>query len=232
MTNILNIGTPPIPVHLRRVARARRLSLRVSSVDGKVSLSMPVRASNRQAVAFATSHESWLRAQLGKRPQRSVPSFGDELTIDGARLTLTPGTSRRVRVADGFLEIPGDIKGLPGTLRGYCRERARAVLAAHSDRFSAQIGHRYCGLTLRDTRSRWGSCSASGRLMYSWRLIFAPPAILRYVAAHEVSHLAEHNHSPDFWRVVNSLDPDFKAHRKWLRAKGSELHRLDFGAPT
>ena len=228
MSDILTIGDPPIPVHLRRNARARRLSLRVSSVDGKVSLSIPLRASNRQAAAFASSHESWLRTQLGKRPVRRVPAFGDTVAIAGQDLTLTPGSSRRVRMVNGSLEIPGDSAGLPGRLRGYCRERARQLLTAHSDHFAEQIGCAYIGLSLRDARSRWGSCSASGRLMYSWRLIFAPPEILRYVAAHEVAHLAEHNHSPDFWRVVESLHPNFKTHRQWLRSHGSELHRLDF----
>ncbi|MEY3959547.1 MAG: hypothetical protein RIR14_200, partial [Pseudomonadota bacterium] len=81
---------------------------------------------------------------------------------------------------------------------------------------------------LRDTRSRWGSCTAEGALMYSWRLIMAPPPVLRYVAAHEVAHLVEMNHSPQFWAVVDRLYPGWEAQRAWLRSHGSALHGLRF----
>jgi predicted metal-dependent hydrolase len=90
------------------------------------------------------------------------------------------------------------------------------------------VGRSYTSLALRDTRSRWGSCSPDGRLMYSWRLIMAPPQVLDYVAAHEVAHLVELNHSPAYWRVVTGICPDWKRHRDWLRTHGSSLHRLRF----
>jgi predicted metal-dependent hydrolase len=91
------------------------------------------------------------------------------------------------------------------------------------------LGRRYTRLTLRDTRSRWGSCSATGALSYSWRLILAPPRVLDYVAAHEVAHLAQMNHSPAFWAEVARLMPDYESPRAWLRREGSALHRYRFG---
>src|SRR5690606_4279045 len=105
---------------------------------------------------------------------------------------------------------------------------ARDRLATASDRYAVALGRPYGRLTLRDTRSRWGSCSAAGDLMYSWRLVMAPAEVLDYVAAHEVAHLAEMNHSPAFWDVVARLCPDYRRHRTWLRANGGALHRVRF----
>jgi predicted metal-dependent hydrolase len=93
---------------------------------------------------------------------------------------------------------------------------ARDRLAQASTRYAGLVGRRYSSLAIRDTRSRWGSCSPDGRLMYSWRLIMAPPPVLDYVAAHEVAHLVELNHSPAYWTVVTAICPDWKDHRAWL----------------
>jgi predicted metal-dependent hydrolase len=92
------------------------------------------------------------------------------------------------------------------------------------------IGRPYSRITLRDTRSRWGSCTADGALMYSWRLAMAPPAVLDYVAAHEVAHLAQMNHSPAFWAVVARLVPGHAAPRRWLKLHGQTLHGPRFGS--
>ena len=111
----------------------------------------------------------------------------------------------------------------------FLKHLARDRLTAASDRYATQIGCRYTRVTLRDTRSRWGSCTADGGLMYSWRLIMAPPEVLDYVAAHEVAHLAEMNHSPAFWAVVARLMPGYAARRRWLKQHGQSLHAHRFG---
>jgi predicted metal-dependent hydrolase len=108
------------------------------------------------------------------------------------------------------------------------RLHARDALAAASDRYAHALGRTYARLSIRDTRSRWGSCSSQGTLMYSWRLIMAPPAVLDYVAAHEVAHLVEMNHQPAFWDVVAGICPDYATHRAWLRTHGDSLHRINF----
>ena len=94
--------------------------------------------------------------------------------------------------------------------------------------YAARLGKGYTRLTLRDTRSRWGSCTSDGGLMFSWRLIMAPPSVLDYVAAHEVAHLAQMNHSPAFWAEVTRIYGDFDPPRQWLRTHGADLHRYQF----
>jgi predicted metal-dependent hydrolase len=130
-------------------------------------------------------------------------------------------------VADELL-VPERAGRVARQVESFLKVRARDRLAAACDGHALRLGRAYHSLSLRDTRSRWGSCSAAGRLMFSWRLILCPPEVLDYVAAHEVAHLAEMNHSEAFWRVVARLCPDYGQRRSWLRRHGQALHAYDF----
>jgi predicted metal-dependent hydrolase len=225
-------GTPPIGLTLRRSARARRISLRVSGLDGRVTLTLPRRTPESEALGFARQKEGWIRRQLAARPTPACVGPGCELPLAGELVRIEAGTGRAVRRQGDRLIVPGPLDTLPARLEGYLKARARDALAEASDRHAATLGRGYGRLTLRDTRSRWGSCSSRGDLMYSWRLILAPPEVLDYVAAHEVAHLLEMNHGPAFWALVGELMPDHAAPRAWLRREGASLHRFRFaGAP-
>ncbi|MGA0541004.1 M48 family metallopeptidase [Neotabrizicola sp. VNH66] len=223
-------GTPPVQVHLRRSARARRFSLRVSRLDGRVTLTLPARARESEAMAFLERQEDWLRRTLEGMPETAPAGleFGAVIPVEGRALTVTPGSGRSVKVDGDLLLVPGSAPA--ARIAAFLKVLARDRLDRASARYAAQVGRRYTRLTLRDTRSRWGSCAPDGALMYSWRLIMAPPAVLDYVAAHEVAHLVEMNHSAAFWAVVERICPDWRAHRQWLRDEGQSLHRFRFGA--
>lgn len=221
-------GNPPVAVTLRHSTRARRLSLRVSGLDGAVTLTVPRGVSEAEALRFARSREEWLRRALASQPECVGIAEGATLPVEGAPRRIAAGTGRQVRLGEDTLHVPGPAETLAARLRAWLKARARDRLAAASDIHAARLGLGYSRLTLRDTRSRWGSCSARGGLSYSWRLILAPPDVLDYVAAHEVAHLAEMNHSPAFWAVVARLRPDYEAPRVWLRREGAALHRYRF----
>ena len=221
-------GPPPVEITLRRSARSTRFSLRVSQLDGRVTLSMPLRARERDAMEFALGHESWVRAALARRPTQSLLRMGDTVLVEGRLLTLAPGTTRSPVIAGDSLLLPGDPAQAATRTAAYLKTLARDRLAAASDHYAAQIGRKVTRITLRDTRSRWGSCAHDGALMYSWRLIMAPPPVLTYVAAHEVAHMVEMNHSDAFWDVVNRLYPGWQAQRKWLHTHGRNLHAYQF----
>ncbi len=223
-------GSPPVEVHLKRSARARRFSLRVSRLDGKVTLSMPLRAREGEALAFLKGHEGWLRETLQGMPESALRpvGLGSLVPVEGRELLLSPGTGRGIRVEAEQLLVPGDPSAAGARVAAWLKALARDRLAAASTRYAALVGRRFSSLALRDTRSRWGSCSPDGRLMYSWRLIMAPPPVLDYVAAHEVAHLVELNHSSAYWAVVEGIYPGWQAQRAWLHAHGQTLHRLRF----
>ncbi|MET4102090.1 putative metal-dependent hydrolase [Roseovarius sp. MBR-78] len=221
-------GNPPVALTLRKSGRARRLSLRVSGLDGQVTLTVPQGVSETEALGFARSRADWLRRTLAAQPSGVTIAPGAMLPIEGELCEVVPGSGRQVRLGRGLVHVPGAEDMLAPRLRAWLRARARDRLAAASDHHAQRLGLGYSRLALRDTRSRWGSCSAQGALSYSWRLILAPPEVLDYVAAHEVAHLAEMNHSPAFWAVVARLLPGYDAPRAWLRREGAGLHRYRF----
>jgi len=147
------------------------------------------------------------------------------------RLTMA-GTGRVARLGtrpDLHLSAPGDPDTFQSRIIRYLRRAAVSDLGDAVDRHCARLGVDARRITVKDTRSRWGSCTADGRLSFSWRLILAPPDVLDYVAAHECAHLLEMNHSPAFWAHVARCRPDWKRQRGWLRANGRALHAIGTG---
>ncbi|MCG3266730.1 M48 family metallopeptidase [Yoonia sp. I 8.24] len=221
-------GNPSIAVDLRRSAQARRLSLRVSRLDGRVTLTMPARTPDREAFAFLRAQEDWLRGHLAQLSPVVRAAVGGAMLLRGQEVPIRHADVPRLQIKQDAIWVPNGAKLNGAALQAALKVLARDALAAASDAYAAQLGVTYTRLTIRDTRSRWGSCSSAGALMYAWRLILAPPAVLDYVAAHEVAHLREMNHAPAFWAVVAGLCPDYEIHRVWLRENGDQLHRIQF----
>lgn len=228
MVKTISIGAPPIDVGIRRSDRARRFSLRISSANGTVNLTLPKRAHMTDALDFLRRQEGWLRENLATQPARIVPKFGSRFMFQGRDMELRHASGRSVYLSDEAIHVPGDRGRLGARLRGFCKVAARTQLVENAKIFCEKLERPLGKITLRDTRSRWGSCSSDGNLMFSWRLIMAPPEVLSYVAAHEVAHLVEMNHSPDFWRLVAQTLPDYKAQRRWLKENGARLHAVEF----
>lgn len=216
-----------IPVILRRSARARRMTLRVARAGGGVVLTLPVSASLSAGLGFAESRADWLREARSKMPVLRPVGHGTLLTVQGSVLRVTPGDVRSLRVEGDALIVPGARDAGP-VVAAWLKQLARQRLVAACDHYAAMIDRPYHAITLRDTRSRWGSCTHDGRLMFSWRLAMAPRAVLDYVAAHEVAHLRHMDHSADFWRTTRALMPDYDIHREWLRKHGSDLQAWIF----
>jgi len=228
MKQIFLPNNPEISVQIRHSARARRLSLRISSLDGKVTLSGPPYVRESDYMAFIRDKEDWIIKNLAVMPEKTLVAAGAVLVYRGSPVTVAMASQRGVRIAGGAIYVARTSRSIGASIKGFLKSQARDALAHASDRYAAQLGVGYSALVLRDTRSRWGSCSSQGQLMYSWRLIMAPPYILDYVAAHEVAHLIEMNHSRAFWNVVARLYPDYEKAREWLRSHGPMLHRYDF----
>jgi predicted metal-dependent hydrolase len=223
---ILEVGNPPISVKLRRNKRARRLTLRLGE-NGPV-LTLPVRCPLSEAQTFLEKSHGWLMKNISSRPEKEVPRIGGTVLFEGELLPLLPGSGRSAKRVEGGIAVEGDPDKVVKRLKAFMIAAARARLMAESTSAAEALGVDFARVSLRDTRSRWGSCSSEGNLMYSWRLIMAPPEVLAYVARHEVSHRLEMNHSPEFWAHVARICPSYKQDRAWLRKNGPTLHRYVF----
>jgi predicted metal-dependent hydrolase len=226
-------GDPALTVYLRRSGRARRISLRVSRTDGRITLTLPTGVPHRLGEAFVIERTAWLRAAVAGLDGAVAVEPGALLPVEGELLRLARAPVRAVHIEGDTLLLPQ--RGRAGTVAAnWLKLRARARMLAAVDRYASALGPAArrppARLRLADPRGRWGSCSSAGDIMLSWRLILAPPVVLDYVAAHEVAHLAQMNHSPAFWAEVARLMPDHARHRAWLRQHGNALHRYDFSA--
>ncbi|MEL6101601.1 MAG: SprT family zinc-dependent metalloprotease [Pseudomonadota bacterium] len=217
-----------IPITLRRSARARRITLRVSQLDGRVTLTLPANADEAEGLAFLQQKAGWIRARVADLPKTVAARIGAQIPVEGVLRELQQGEGRRVVLEEESISVPGRVEAAPRKVQAFLKMLARERLAEACDLYAGRLGRPAQSLSLRDPRSRWGSCSNEGRLMFAWRLIMAPPQILRYVAAHEVAHLMEMNHSAAFWDQVRRIHGDYAEPRRWLRENGARLHRYQF----
>ena len=216
-----------IPVAVRRSARARRLTLRVGRTDGAVTLTLPARSALAEGRAFLASHATWIARQVAAAPPARPVRVGGTIPLGGRDVPVVAGGGRAARMHGDAVAVPDDARAGP-RVAALLKATARAALAERVAHHAAALGRTPGRLTLRDPRSRWGSCSGRGDLMFSWRLVMAPAAVLDYVAAHEVAHLAHMDHSARFWTCVERLVPDHAPRRAWLRREGAGLHAVDF----
>jgi predicted metal-dependent hydrolase len=219
-------------VRLRRHRQARRYTLRIQSATREVVLTMPPRGTLKEAREFAQKHGGWIAARLDRLP-KAAP-FADDVTVPlrgvPHRIVHRPelrGTVWTECDATGvhLLCVAGLAPHIDRRVGDFLRREARRELEMASRRFADELGVRITRVTVRDQSSRWGSCSTTGALSFSWRLILAPSHVLNYLAAHEVAHLVEMNHSPRFWRLVQRLCPDHERAKVWLDVHGADLHR-------
>jgi predicted metal-dependent hydrolase len=223
-------------VRVRRHRQARRYTLRIHSVTREVVLTMPPRGSLKQAREFAEKHGGWIAARLGRLPEPAPFADGTLVPLRGVdhRIAHRHGQRGTVWVdnagGERLLCVAGAAPHIARRVADFLKREVKADLEAASRSAADALGVTVTRVSIRDPSSRWGSCSTTGVLSYSWRLIFAPPFVLDYLAAHEVAHLVEMNHSPRFWRIVERICPHVARAKAWLDAHGADLHR--YGAPN
>jgi predicted metal-dependent hydrolase len=222
-----------IAVALRRNPRARNYTLRIGGPARPPTLTIPPRGSLSGAQRFLDRHSGWLQRQVARVPAPIDIADGKSIPIRGVPHLIRHEPFRRwTGVSDDMgvgrvLAVSGEAAHLRRRVVDYLKREARRDLEAAVARYAAALGVRAKQMRLRDQRSRWGSCSGDGHLSFSWRLIMAPTFVLEYLAAHEVAHMIEHNHSRRFWKVVEHICPDRHRARVWLRSEGSTLHAVD-----
>jgi len=224
---LLKIEGRAVEVSVRLNPRARRLIVKVHPTTGEVTVTAPSQRALDKAMEFARGQSDWIARQLSHVPGLVKLCVGAVLPFRGVEHEVRRGETGRgpVWVADGVIHVAGEKEHHPRRLLDFLKREARKELEARVIAYASRFGLKHTRLTVRDTASRWGSCSAQRSLSFSWRLIMAPPFVLDYVVAHEVADMREMNHSPRFWKLVQELVGDFHRPQKWLRDHGTALHR-------
>ena len=218
----------PTQVRWRRSARARRVSLRIDPRGGMVVVTLPLRAGRAAGMALLMDHAGWVADRLAALPQAVTFRDGIAVPLDGVavRIRHRPAGRGGAWLEDGEIQVSGDAEFLSRRVADFLRAEARRRLAGLVRAKAAAAGLAPRRLVVKDTRSRWGSCTPDGTLMFCWRLVMAPGFVQDYVAAHEVAHLRHMNHGKRFWALVNRLTPHTETAVAWLRDSGAGLLRI------
>jgi predicted metal-dependent hydrolase len=223
----------PLPVAVRRLATARRLRLRIDHDRQLLRLTLPARGSAWAALRWAGEQRAWVEQQLASAPGANPFVDGATLPFRGELLTIRwqEGGRRGVRRVGAELQVGGPCPSLARLVERWLLGAAREELSAETARVAALAGVSVRSVSVGDAATRWGSCSSAGAIRYSWRLILAPPEILRFVVAHEVAHRLHMDHSPAFKAVEERLfGAQVSAVRRSLRELGPALRRVGRGS--
>lgn len=224
---LLRIDGNAVEVNVRLNPRARRLIVKVHPTTGEITVTAPSQRALDRALDFAQGQSSWIAMQRARVPARVDLGVGAVLPLRGKDHPVRQGEPGHgaAWVQNGEIHVAGAKAHHARRLTDFLKKEARKDFETRTVEFAQRVGLRHRRITVRDTASRWGSCSAQGSLSYSWRLILAPQFVLDYVVAHEVAHIQELNHGPAFWKLVRELVGDPRKAQTWLREHGAALHR-------
>jgi len=218
----------PAWIEWRRSARARRVSLRIDPASGSVVVTLPMRAARNAGMALLMDHAHWVSDRLAALPEAMKLHDGAAIPFCGAAHVIRhqPTAHGGAWIAGDEIHVTGAPEFLARRVLDLMRQEARRRLGGLAMAKGALIGRQPSRITVKDTRTRWGSCAPDGALAFSWRLVMSPDFVQDYVVAHEVAHLRHMNHGPRFWALVDQLTPHAAQSIPWLRGEGSRLLRV------
>ncbi|WP_067490737.1 M48 family metallopeptidase [Erythrobacter sp. CCH5-A1] len=224
---LIDIGGRQVPIVLKRMKTARRLTLRLAPDGSEVRITLPAWAEGREAIAFAHARAGWLSEQMARVPRRAAPEPGGEVLYRGARLRLAwdPRASRTPVVEGDCLRIGGPQAGIEARLKRWLEREALRLAEADMHDYCAAAGLAPVAIGLTRAQRRWGSCSDRQRIRINWRLVQAPDRVRRSVVAHEVAHLVHFDHSPAFHALLRQIfEGEIADADRWLKDHGRGLY--------
>jgi predicted metal-dependent hydrolase len=213
------------PVRVRVDGRSKQISLKVEKVGGLVTLTAPTAAKLPEARRFMSKRTSWIAERRAEAQKITPFAPGSVIPFLGNMYTIIHDTDAKdlVKIKEGQILVGGVRSSVSRLTTRFLKSEALRRLTLSTNKYAALSGKKVLRISVRDAKTRWGSCSADGRLSFSWRLVMAPENILDYVAAHEVAHLEQMNHSDQYWAHLAEIFPDFKVAEIWLKKNGPSL---------
>lgn len=231
---LLEVAGRKLPLTVREYARATRLTLRIAAGGKGLAVTVPPGTRMSEIDRFVDRHHGWLEERLKKLPARPTLRPGVKVPLRGQPHLIVHAPERRglATIVAGEkgpeIHVHGERPHLPRRLADYLKREAKKEIGRLVAKHSAAVGKTAASITLKDTVSRWGSCTADGKLSFSWRIMMAPAPIIDYLVAHEVAHLVHMNHGPKFWALCRKLCPRTDEARAWLKRNGAALQAIGF----
>ena len=224
---IYNIETAfDFPLKVLKSSRAKHLTLRIDSKERQPILTIPPRCSQKQAIAFVQSHQEWIINGLKDLPQMQRFTSGQSISLFGKEILIQHAPEKRwgAKIENNILYVSGGSEFLHRRVKDFIKKEAQKKFLSLSQNLAVKIGCKVNDVVIKDTKSRWGSCSSLNNINYNWRLAIAPEEVIHYIVAHEVSHLVHQDHSKEFWACVEQLCPNYEKGQTWLKQHGKELY--------
>ncbi len=231
---IYSLNDIDISLRLRYNPRAKRISLKLNHDGNGIILSMPSKSQRANSLNFLNQQSGWIFKNLNKSPASIIFEYGAVIPYDGQQFKILYDESKKfdIEFTDGKILIAAPKEHLSRRLSDFIKKQAKVKITNIAKVKISLLNQKLsCDkklgrITIKDQRSLWASCSSKGNLSFSWRLMFAPEHVLKYVIAHEVAHLIEMNHSSDFWHIVDMIVENYHQSRQWLKKNGTYLHKI------
>lgn len=230
----MTVAGRTLPLRVVQNARATRLTMRIDAGGRGIRVTTPPGLSQREVERFIARHTGWLESRLASYPEKPVVRPGVKLPLRGVphlvlhEQALRGSVSADAESGEPVLRVRCDLQHLPRRLSDFLKREAKRDIEQLVAKHAATVGRRAKSIRFKDTSSRWGSCTADGNLSFSWRIMMAPPAVIDYLVAHEVAHLREMNHGPNFWKLCKELCPETERCKAWLKKNGPALQAIAF----
>ncbi|MBQ8677461.1 MAG: M48 family metallopeptidase [Alphaproteobacteria bacterium] len=217
------------PLKVIKSVQAKRLTLRIDSKNRQALLSIPPRCTQKQAINFVSEHQEWIIENLKNLPSKKRFISGQNISLFGQEILIRHAPEKRwgARIENGILYVSGESDFTHRRVKDFIKKQAQKTFFELSQKLAKKINCQINDVVIKDTKSRWGSCSSLNNINYNWRLALAPQGVIDYIVAHEVSHLAHQDHSADFWQCVADLCPHYKQGQNWLKQHGKELYAYE-----
>jgi hypothetical protein len=206
--------------------RAKRITLRIDTKNHCPVLTLPKYCTQKKALQFVEENHDWIINTMARLPKQSGFANGDAVSFFGKQYIILHNAEwRGTRFEDDFLKVGGEPEFLHRRVTDFLKQEALKTLSKQTVATAKRLNCKVCGVAIKDTKSRWGSCSSLGNINYNWRISMAPLYVIDYLVCHEVAHLKHPNHSPAFWQTVQALCPNYEEGKHWLKIKGKDLYR-------
>ncbi len=230
MTHSFTFNDKKIPILVQPHQRSKSFRMRYDEINETLKVTTPIFYRKKTLDNFLKECHPWIIKQLVRSHDNWVIDLSKYFKVfdQDYKIELAPMKKKGLWENGNILELGGQSPDIKAYLEKWIKQKAHSYFSEKSNGYGEMIHKSFSKVSIRDSKTRWGSCSSTGTLSYSWRLAFAPEEVANYLCVHEVCHLKEMNHSPRFWKLVESLCPDYKDHKNWLRKHGKHLQKLQF----